>query len=56
MCLIMSIHSIYKGIFLHNYRHLRSLLIAQLTHIASQAFVAFEYNLFCLCQLKGLNM
>ena len=56
MYLIMSIHSIYKGLFLHNYQHLRSLLIAQLIYIAYQAFVAFECNLFCLCLLKGLNM
>ena len=44
MCLIMSINRIYKGLFLHNYHSYNSLLITQLTHIASQAFVAFECN------------
>ena len=56
MCLIMSIYSIYKGLFLHNYRQLPSLLITQLTHTASQACVAFECNLLVFCIFKHLKI
>ena len=51
MCPIMSIYSIYNGLFLLNCQHLRSLLITQLTHIASQACVAFGCNLLEICEL-----
>jgi len=40
----MSIYSVYK-----------SLLITQITHIASQTFVAFECSLLCLCLFNCLK-